>query len=79
MFCITPLLTLSDDAKEYPFTLADVRREGQFNSVIYKEHDSDHGISSRWTLLMNNDERLALNIAAGDAVTIRSSSRECVG
>lgn len=42
-----------------PFLLTSVRSEGQFNSIIYHEHDSYRGQSERWVVLMNPEDMAA--------------------
>jgi molybdopterin-dependent oxidoreductase alpha subunit len=61
---------------EYPFLLASIRSEGQFNSIIYEESDSYRGTDTRWSVLMNADDIAELNIKAGDAVNIASAYGE---
>lgn len=57
---------------EYPFLLASIRSEGQFNSIIYEEIDSYRGTDTRWSVLMNADDMRELKIKAGDEVTLAS-------
>lgn len=57
---------------EYPFLLASIRSEGQFNSIIYEESDSYRGTDTRWSVLMNEEDIQQLGIATGDYVNIRS-------
>lgn len=64
---------------EYPFVLASIRSEGQFNSIIYEETDSYRGTDTRWSVLMNKDDITALGITAGDKVTLRSPQGEMKG
>jgi len=63
-------------SNEYPFLLASIRSEGQFNSIIYEESDSYRGTDTRWSVLMNADDIAELNIKAGDAVSIASAHGE---
>ncbi|MDQ2075726.1 FdhF/YdeP family oxidoreductase [Marinimicrobium sp. ABcell2] len=70
-FQLTPLSPLPA-TREYPFTLASIRSEGQFNSIIYEEKDSYRGTTSRWTLLMSPEDMNELQLSAGDEVTVRS-------
>jgi molybdopterin-dependent oxidoreductase alpha subunit len=58
---------------EFPFLLASIRSEGQFNSIIYEESDSYRGTDTRWSVLMNMGDMAALNIQAGDAINITSA------
>ncbi len=63
-------------SQEFPFLLASIRSEGQFNSIIYEESDSYRGTDTRWAILMNNEDIAALNIQAGDNVNIKSAHGE---
>jgi molybdopterin-dependent oxidoreductase alpha subunit len=63
-------------SSEYPFLMASIRSEGQFNSIIYEESDSYRGTDTRWSVLMNQDDINDLGIAAGDCVDIRSPQGE---
>jgi anaerobic selenocysteine-containing dehydrogenase len=63
-------------SNDYPFVLASIRSEGQFNSIIYEETDSYRGTDTRWSVLMNKDDINALGINAGDAITLRSPQGE---
>lgn len=70
-FKIHPL-TPNNRNPEFPFTLASIRSEGQFNSIIYEESDSYRGADTRWSVLMNKDDMQALGIVAGDSLNIES-------
>lgn len=61
------------DNKNYPFMLASIRSEGQFNSIIYEERDSYRGADTRWAVLMNENDMKMLGITAGDCVDIDST------
>jgi anaerobic selenocysteine-containing dehydrogenase len=61
---------------EYPFLLASIRSEGQFNSIIYEESDSYRGTDTRWSVLMNKYDMEMMGIAAGDLINIRSPQGE---
>ncbi len=58
---------------DYPFTLASIRSEGQFNSMIYEEEDSYRGTHTRWSVLMNGEDISALGLAPGDYVDLESA------
>lgn len=75
-FQITPLPDPALNAQEYPFTLATVRSEGQFNSIIYEEQDSYRGTANRWTLLMNSTDIAELKLTPHEKVTLRSAHGE---
>src|SRR5690606_27506971 len=70
-FKINPL-TAPLTSAEFPFVLASIRSEGQFNSIIYEEDDSYRGTDTRWSVLMNAEDIAALGIAEGDYVNLRS-------
>ena len=55
-----------------PFTLATVRSEGQFNTIIYEEEDSYRDVVDRWTVLMNITDMKSLGIRENDRVDIES-------
>lgn len=61
---------------EFPFLLASIRSEGQFNSIIYEENDSYRGTDTRWSVLMNKNDMIELKINAGDQVRISSQHGE---
>lgn len=62
--------------KNYPFLLASIRSEGQFNSIIYEESDSYRGTDTRWSVLMNSEDMAELNIQAGSLVKLKSAFGE---
>ncbi|WP_020210586.1 FdhF/YdeP family oxidoreductase [Gilvimarinus chinensis] len=57
---------------DYPFSLASIRSEGQFNSIIYEESDSYRGTVHRWSVLVSHHDCQALSLAKGDKVTLVS-------
>jgi molybdopterin-dependent oxidoreductase alpha subunit len=61
---------------EYPFVLASIRSEGQFNSIIYEESDSYRGTDTRWSVLMNQKDMEDLAIRTGDLVNLKSAQGE---
>lgn len=74
-FQINPL-PATVTSTEYPFLLASIRSEGQFNSIIYEESDSYRGTDTRWSILMNQADINELEVAAGDCVDIQSPQGE---
>lgn len=70
-FKTTPLVQKKVSAT-YPFTLASIRSEGQFNSIIYEENDSYRGTHTRWSVLMHPEDISALGISPGDYADINS-------
>jgi molybdopterin-dependent oxidoreductase alpha subunit len=49
----------------YPFVLASVRSEGQFNSIIYDEADKFRKTDTRWCVMLNRYDIDALGLAVG--------------
>jgi len=78
-FCVHSLPSQNADAAQYPFTLASIRSEGQFNSIIYEEKDSYRGTEHRQTILMNRDDLKKLGLRDGDKTTLRSPWGEMPG
>lgn len=60
----------------YPYKLATIRSEGQFNTIIYEEHDSYRGTENRWCVLMNQQDMQALSIQPKDTVNLQSADGE---
>ena len=73
-FRVAPLPQLRDGADAYPFLLASVRSEGQFNSIIYEEKDSYRYNADRNTVLMSPSDMIELGIADGHRITVTSAS-----
>lgn len=74
-FQINPLpASVTNDA--YPFLLASIRSEGQFNSIIYEESDSYRGTDTRWSILMNQADINELGIAVGECADVTSPQGE---
>ncbi len=63
----------------YPFMLASIRSEGQFNSIIYEESDSYRGTDSRWSVLMNALDMADMGITEGELVDLVSAQGEMRG
>ena len=61
---------------EFPFTLASIRSEGQFNSIIYEDVDSYRGTQNRQSILMNRDDMARLGLNPGDRTTLASAHGE---
>ncbi len=64
----------SQQHKDYPFMLATVRSEGQFNTIIYEERDSYRDTATRWCVMMNAEDMLRCGIEDGDRIDLRSAS-----
>ncbi len=65
--------------EQYPFMLASIRSEGQFNSIIYEEKDSYRRNADRQTVLMNSDDMQALSLEDDDVITLQSPYGELPG
>ena len=63
-----------DVSNKYPFLLASIRSEGQFNSIIYEENDTYRYNAGRDAVLMSKEDMKQLALKDGDRVTVRSSS-----
>lgn len=74
-FVVTEL-PATDGSHERPgrLTLATIRSEGQFNTMIYEEHDVYRRRAPRDALLMNGDDMADLGIAEGQGVTLASTN-----
>ncbi|MFZ5609107.1 MAG: FdhF/YdeP family oxidoreductase [Pseudomonadota bacterium] len=68
-----PLVPMPAIAADAPFLLATVRSEGQFNTIIYEARDSYRGATSRWVVMMNEEDMADLGVKAGDKVDMRSA------
>ena len=69
-FVVTPLPAHNDK----PLTLATIRSEGQFNTIIYEEHDTYRYKAPRDALFFNRDDMRVFGLAEGSRVTIASDS-----
>ncbi len=56
--------------------LMTIRSEGQFNTVVYEEHDRYRNQSSRDVILMNTVDMKALGLSEGDRVVVASETGE---
>ncbi len=54
--------------------LMTVRSEGQFNTVVYEEEDVYRGQKARDVILLHPDDIAARGLAAGERVTVKSST-----
>ena len=60
------------DTEALPFTLATVRSEGQFNTIVYEEEDAYRGVPTRWSVLVAPADMRRLGLKTRDRVTLRS-------
>ncbi|MGH1484931.1 MAG: FdhF/YdeP family oxidoreductase [Cellvibrionaceae bacterium] len=71
-FIIRPIPTVNNNVQEYPYTLASIRSEGQFNSIIYEETDSYRYNASRQSVLIGKSDMIELGLKNGDTVDLIS-------
>lgn len=57
---------------DYPYLLASVRSEGQFNSIIYEEKDTYRGVSDRQTILLSFEDMASNGYEDGQWVRVVS-------
>lgn len=69
-FVVTPIPRLQRER----LTLATVRSEGQFNTIIYEEKDSYRGGAGRQAVFLNAEDMAALGLVEGQAVTLCSDT-----
>ena len=73
-FVVTPL-----PAAAGTLTLATVRSEGQFNTIIYEERDSYRGGAGRDAVFLNREDMAAFGVTAGQRITLASDSGRMEG
>lgn len=69
-FVVTPLPMLQRER----LTLATMRSEGQFNTIIYEEKDSYRGGAGRQAVFLNSQDMAAFGVHEGQAVTLASET-----
>lgn len=69
-FVVTPLPKLQRET----LTLATMRSEGQFNTIIYEEKDSYRGGAGRDAVLLNGEDMAAFGLSEGQRVTLASET-----
>jgi molybdopterin-dependent oxidoreductase alpha subunit len=74
-FVVTPLPTRA----QAPLTLATVRSEGQFNTIIYEETDSYRGGAGRDAIFLNRDDMVRFGVSEGQAITVASDTGRMQG
>ncbi len=68
-FVVTPLPAAADA----PLTLASVRSEGQFNTIVYEEHDTYRTRAPRNAVFLNREDMGAFGVVSGQRVVVRSA------
>ncbi|MCC7437500.1 MAG: FdhF/YdeP family oxidoreductase [Armatimonadetes bacterium] len=69
-----PVGTPSDDRKPGQLRLMTIRSEGQFNTVVYEEHDRYRNQTARDVILLHPQDMQRLGIAEGERVTVVSAT-----
>lgn len=69
-FVVTPLPVLQRER----LTLATMRSEGQFNTIIYEEKDSYRGGAGRQAVFLNSQDMAAFGVHEGQTVTLASET-----
>ncbi|KKC35622.1 histidine kinase [Devosia epidermidihirudinis] len=69
-FVVTPIPALQRER----LTLATMRSEGQFNTIIYEEKDSYRGGAGRFAVFLNANDMTRLGVAEGQNVTVASDT-----
>lgn len=78
-FVVRPIETSSESAQGSQFTLATIRSEGQFNSIIYEEKDSYRQTKTRWCVMMSRVDIDRLGLEDKQTVTMRSANGKMTG
>ncbi len=66
--------TPQDELPAGELRMMTIRSEGQFNTVVYEEHDRYRNQQSRDVILMNRGDIAALGLREGERVTVRSAT-----
>ncbi|WP_404403033.1 FdhF/YdeP family oxidoreductase [Pelagibacterium halotolerans] len=53
-------------------TLATIRSEGQFNTIVYEDKDSYRNNAPRWSVLLNRDDMAEMGIPEGGRIDLAS-------
>jgi len=72
--CITPIPPAPAAAQTRSLTLATVRSEGQFNTMIYEERDSYRNGAGRDSIFLNRDDIAEFGLAAGQRARFASAT-----
>jgi len=74
-FVVTPL----PPPPSKMLTLATVRSEGQFNTIIYEERDTYRNGAGRDTVFLNAEDMAAFGVAEGQRITLASETGHMAG
>ena len=69
-----PVATPQDDLADGELRLMTIRSEGQFNTVVYEEHDRYRNQPGRDVILMNAGDIARMGLAGGERVTVTSEA-----
>lgn len=69
-FVVTPIPAMSRER----LSLATVRSEGQFNTIIYEDKDSYRGNAGRHAVFLNDEDMAAFGVREGQVVTLASDT-----
>jgi molybdopterin-dependent oxidoreductase alpha subunit len=72
-------LPAAPDVEGRRFRLMTVRSEGQFNTVVYEEHDDYRGQARRDVVLISEPDMRRLGVRADQRVTVKSAAGELRG
>jgi molybdopterin-dependent oxidoreductase alpha subunit len=72
-FIVHDIPQVNRQSSSYPFLLASVRSEGQFNSMIYEEIDSYRYNAGRQSVFLCTDDMQRLGVSHGDRVDVVSA------
>lgn len=73
-FAVTPIPEFRNE-----LTLATVRSEGQFNTMIYEERDTYRNGAPRDAVFLNRDDMASFGLVAGQAFTLASANGRMAG
>ncbi|WIJ23521.1 FdhF/YdeP family oxidoreductase [Devosia sp. RR2S18] len=74
-FVVTPMPVLPQER----LTLATVRSEGQFNTIIYEEKDSYRGNAGRHAVFLNRGDMERFGVEEGQSITVASAAGRMPG
>ncbi len=74
-FVVTPIPAKVSDR----LTLATVRSEGQFNSIIYEETDSYRGKAGRYSIFLNEQDMAQRGLVEGQKIAVMSDTGRMEG
>lgn len=73
-FVVHGIPQVASETEEFPYLLATIRSEGQFNTIIYEETDSYRYDASRRSILIGKADMKRLDVNTGDKVKVVSAA-----